>query len=81
MWDTMSQDDRQKRRDEYGQMRLRLDDSHPPTVDRVRVVQAYHYEPKVILTEERAARIDAELAPFIGPLADEAYDLYREYHG
>ncbi|PTA67710.1 M48 family metalloprotease [Deinococcus arcticus] len=66
-------------REEHARLRVRLDGSHPPTADRLRVVQAWPSEPLLTLSPEDAARLDAELQPFVAALeaaATEEY-LYR----
>lgn len=82
LWATMSDAERQKRRAEIEQRRARLDDSHPPTSDRMQVVQAHPMPPTLTFTPERAARIDAELNVFVKLLEQQAYEDYRaRYEG
>lgn len=56
--------------------RLRLDSSHPPTSDRLTVVGAHPAVPQLILSAERSARIDAELAPHIPTLTVQMAERY-----
>lgn len=58
--------------------RLRLDDSHPPTVDRIAVVNAHYALPKISLDAYAADRIEAELDPFVKDLAEQAYGDYLD---
>lgn len=77
IWATMSVTERQKRQDELKKRRARLDDSHPPTSDRIQVVQAHPAGATLNLLTERTARIDAELNVFVKPLEQQAYAEYR----
>lgn len=45
------------------------------------MVLSHPAEMKLHLDEAWAARIDAELLPFVRPLAAQAYDDYRERYG
>lgn len=61
--------------------RRRTDASHPPTVDRLRLVESV--EPSaaaVVLTAERSERIDRELAPVLEQAFKRVGDLYRYVH-
>ena len=77
VWATMPDTERHKRRTELGKRRARLDGSHPPTADRLQVVQAHPTAATLTLSTERAARIDAELNAFVKPLEQQAYQEYR----
>ncbi|WP_235514670.1 M48 family metallopeptidase [Deinococcus sp. Leaf326] len=81
MWDTLPEEQRQLRRDERAAQRTQLSATHPPTADRIQVVLSHPAEMKLHLDEAWAARIDAELLPFVRPLAAQAYDDYRERYG
>ncbi|MFC4639225.1 M48 family metallopeptidase [Deinococcus hohokamensis] len=48
----------------YRDDHARLDATHPPTADRLAVLQAHPCPPQLILTAQRAAQIDEELTPF-----------------
>ena len=69
------------RRDEYAARRTQLGATHPPTADRLQVVRSHPAEAKLHLDDAWAARIDAELLPFVRPLEAQAYDDYRERYG
>ncbi|MFC4452620.1 M48 family metalloprotease [Deinococcus sonorensis] len=60
------------------QDRLRLDASHPPTADRMQVVEAWPQPGTVMLSAEQSARLDAELAPFVAVLEREALEEHRD---
>lgn len=77
IWATMPDTERHKRRTEPGKRRARLDDSHPPTADRLQVVEAHPTAATLTLSTERAARIDVELNAFVKPLEQQAYQEYR----
>lgn len=77
VWATMPDTERQKRRTEPGKRRVRLDDSHPPTADRLQVVEAHPTAATLDLSTERAARIAVELNAFVKPLEQQAYQEYR----
>ncbi|PJI51844.1 peptidase M48, partial [Methylobacterium radiotolerans] len=49
IWDTVPDAQRQQKREEYAARRARLDDSHPATVDRLQVVQAFPQPPALLL--------------------------------
>jgi len=55
-----------------------LDDSHPPTSYREAVIAAHPFEPAVLLTPERAARIERELQRFVPAIERDAIHEYRE---
>lgn len=78
MWDTMTTEQRQKKRDEYAAKRLRLDDSHPPTADRITVVRAHPQRPVITLNDSQSAIIDQELTPFVKVAEQRAYDEYQD---
>ena len=81
MWDTLPEEQRQMRRDERAAQRTQLSATHPPTADRLQVVRSHPAEAKLHLDDAWAARIDAELLPFVRPLEAQAYDDYRERYG
>lgn len=81
MWDAVTPEGWARAREDRARQGARLDDSHPPTAHRLQVVEAWPQPPTVALTPEAAARIDAELLPFVAPLERAAYDDYRERHG
>ena len=78
MWDTLPEEQRQMRRDERAAQRTQLSATHPPTADRLQVVRSHPAEAQLHLDDAWAARIDAELLPFVRPLEAQAYDDYRE---
>ncbi|MFC4426262.1 M48 family metalloprotease [Deinococcus navajonensis] len=55
----------------------RLDASHPPTAHRLAVLQAHAAPARLHLLADQAARIDAELAPFVRRADQHALDEYR----
>jgi heat shock protein HtpX len=56
----------------------RLDYSHPPTAYRVEVIEAGpDLEPAYVLSDELAARIDAEFEPYRDPLGRRIVDAYE----
>ena len=77
-WDHLKPEQWQRRREEVAQHRLRLDSSHPPTTDRIEVVQRHALPATVMLSAERVKRIQDELTPFVARIEAEAYDVFRE---
>lgn len=76
-WDHLGPEQWARRQQQIAQQRLRLDQSHPPTVNRMEVV-ARHDLPVVLrLSAERMERIDIELAPFVSRIQAEVYDHFR----
>ncbi|ADV66683.1 M48 family metallopeptidase [Deinococcus maricopensis] len=59
--------------------RLRLDDSHPPTTDRVRVVAAHPTAAQYLLPEDVAARMVQELQPHLKDAERAASIAYEEH--
>lgn len=78
MLDTLSPAQWQRARQEQAQHRVRLDQSHPPTADRLQVVQAWPSAPQLTLSSAEAARIDAELLPFVPALEAAATEAYLD---
>lgn len=61
--------------------RRRTDASHPPTIDRLRLVESVETSPAaVVLTAERSERIDRELAPVLEKAFKRLGDDYRYVH-
>lgn len=77
IWATMPEVRRQQRRDEIAAERTRLDASHPPTADRIAVVQAHPKSSQITLEAGRAARLEKELLPLVPPIEQAAYEAYR----
>ncbi|WP_288432053.1 M48 family metallopeptidase [uncultured Deinococcus sp.] len=78
MWDTVPEEQRQMRRDERAAQRTQLSATHPLTADRLQVVLSHPAGAQLRLDDAWAARIDAELLPFVRPLEAQAYDDYRD---
>jgi heat shock protein HtpX len=76
-WDHLSPEQWERQRQQVAQERLRLDQSHPPTADRLAVLAHHALPAALLLTPERAARIEAELTPFVKGTEAEAYEDYR----
>ncbi len=68
-------------REQLATEQLSLDASHPPTSWRVQVVSAHPRPALITLTEERAARLEAELRPFIPSVQRVALERHRERTG
>jgi hypothetical protein len=77
-WDHLKPEQWERRREEAVQYQLRLDSSHPPTTDRIEVVQRHALPATVVLSAERVKRIQDEPTPFVARIEAEAYDLFRE---
>lgn len=57
----------------------RLDYSHPPTAYRIEAIESGpDPEPAYVLSNELAARIDAEFEPYRGPLGRRIVDAYED---
>ena len=57
----------------------RLDDTHPPTAHRIRLLEERaRHEAAVVLDEARSAAIDGELASFRRALQERLVDEYRD---
>jgi len=79
-WDHLTPEQRARRGQQMAQHRLRLDQSHPPTVDRTEVVARHHLPVALRLSPERASRIEAELTPFVTRIQTEVYDHFRDLY-
>lgn len=77
MWDAVTPERWAQAREERAAKGTRLDDSHPPTADRLRVVEAWPREAQVILTDEVSRRLDKELDVFVHPLEQAAIEDHR----
>lgn len=61
--------------------RRRIDARHPPTVDRLRLVESVeHSLPTIVLDPARSRRIDQELAPALDEAFKRLGDAYRYVH-
>jgi Zn-dependent protease with chaperone function len=71
--------ERERRRRVARLEETRLDDSHPPTAFRIRMLEERpRQEPKVVLGDERSAAIDRELARFRPAFQERLIEDYRD---